>query len=385
MFKSLAGLVIYFSLSIACAQDMVYTKQIINTLCDQKFHGRGYIKNGCNKSGAYLIKELNRIGLMPIANTNYKQEYAFSVNTFPGRVKLAINGKSLEVGRQFIVDAAAAPYKGNIALSYDTISKCFINSQYACTLKVVSKLTFSVSHEQDKQTTFLVLKDSNATWQNAKYILVNASLDAKLETNYSVFNLVSKIEGQQYPDSFIILSAHYDHLGRLGKSVYFPGANDNASGVSMVLNLAKALKQQRNKYTIVILLFSGEEIGLEGSSYFVNHPLIDLKKIKFLINLDLNGTGDDGATVVNATLFPKQFELLNTMNTKDQLLPQLKSRGKAANSDHYWFSENGVPSFFIYTMGGIKAYHDIDDRPETLPLTKYKSLYQLILQFTNQL
>jgi aminopeptidase YwaD len=385
MYKGLLSIISFLSLLPLSAQDLIYTKQIINTLCDQKFHGRGYINNGSNKAGNFLIEELKRIGLSPIVNNDFKQIYSFSVNTFPKRVKLAVNGKALEVGRQFIVDASSAKWNQNIPLTYDSVSKCFVNSQYPCTLKVVPKLTFSVSKVQNKSTVFMVLKDSSMKWQKAPYILLNASLDAKLEKDYEVFNIVSQIQGQQFPDSFIVFSAHYDHLGRLGKSIYFPGANDNASGVSMLLNLAKALKQQNNKYTIVFILFSGEEIGLEGSSYFVNHPLIDLKKIKFLINLDLNGTGDYGATVVNASIFPKQFEILKSINAQQQLLPQLKSRGKAANSDHYWFSEKGVPSFFIYTMGGISAYHDIDDRPETLPLTKYKALYQLLMQFANQI
>ena len=59
----------------------------------------------------------------------------------------------------------------------------------------------------------------------------------------------------------------------------------------------------------------------------------------------------------------------------------IKTRGKAANSDHYHFSENGVPAFFIYTLGGIKAYHDIDDTYEKLPLTKFSELFQLITKF----
>ncbi|MGE3824646.1 MAG: hypothetical protein AB7G44_10500 [Bacteroidia bacterium] len=56
-------------------------------------------------------------------------------------------------------------------------------------------------------------------------------------------------------------------------------------------------------------------------------------------------------------------------------------RGKAANSDHYYISENGVPAFFIYTMGGIKAYHDVYDKPETLPLTEFQDLFRLLTDF----
>jgi hypothetical protein len=59
----------------------------------------------------------------------------------------------------------------------------------------------------------------------------------------------------------------------------------------------------------------------------------------------------------------------------------VKSRGKAANSDHYFFTEKGVPAFFIYTLGGIKAYHDIFDVSSTLPYTEFNDLFELIIKF----
>jgi len=64
---------------------------------------------------------------------------------------------------------------------------------------------------------------------------------------------------------------------------------------------------------------------------------------------------------------------------------KVNPRGKAANSDHYYFTEKGVPAFFIYTLGGIKAYHDVFDISKTLPLTEYKDLFKLILKFNSSL
>jgi hypothetical protein len=66
-------------------------------------------------------------------------------------------------------------------------------------------------------------------------------------------------------------------------------------------------------------------------------------------------------------------------------LKEVKIRGKAANSDHYYFSEKGVKAFFIYTLGGIKAYHDVYDKAETLPLTKFEELFELITRFSDYL
>lgn len=107
-----------------------------------------------------------------------------------------------------------------------------------------------------------------------------------------------------------------------------------------------------------------------------------MNKIKFLINMDILGTGDEGITVVNATLFEKEFKLLQEINSENNYLSVIKPRGKAAISDHYYFTEAKVPSFYIYTLGGIKAYHDICDRKETLSLVKFEEIFNLLRNFT---
>jgi Zn-dependent M28 family amino/carboxypeptidase len=182
-----------------------------------------------------------------------------------------------------------------------------------------------------------------------------------------------------------MFSAHYDHLGGMGKETFFPGANDNASGVSALLNLIAYYTKHPPKYKTLFLFFAGEEAGLMGSHYFAESKAVDLKKIKFLINLDLLGTGDDGIMVVNGALHEKEFTLLNVVNSEKQLVKEIKKRGKAKNSDHYWFSEAGVPCFFIYTLGGVASYHDVFDVEKTLPLTDYKDVITLLIDFANAL
>ena len=73
-----------------------------------------------------------------------------------------------------------------------------------------------------------------------------------------------------------------------------------------------------------------------------------LSDIKFLVNLDLMGNGAEGVMVVNGTINPSEFQLLKSINEKEKYLPEVKIRGKAANSDHYWFAQSGVPAFFFY-------------------------------------
>ncbi len=113
--------------------------------------------------------------------------------------------------------------------------------------------------------------------------------------------------------------------------------------------------------------------------------MFELSDIKFLLNLDIMGSGEDGITVVNATLFPKQYEALVAINDQEKLLKQIKKRGPAANSDHYFFTEKGVPAFFIYTMGDNKHYHDVEDTYEALTFNEYLDITRLIATFVKSL
>jgi hypothetical protein len=97
------------------------------------------------------------------------------------------------------------------------------------------------------------------------------------------------------------------------------------------------------------------------------------------------GTGDDGIMVVNGSVFEKEFLLMEKINSDLKLLTTVGKRGKAQNSDHYHFTEKGVPSFFLYTTGGRTAYHDINDDGPGLPLTKFKEVFTLISTFIKKI
>lgn len=151
----------------------------------------------------------------------------------------------------------------------------------------------------------------------------------------------------------------------------------------MLLYLASYFVAHPAYYSILFIAFSGEEPGLLGSAYYVAHPTVPLVNIKFLTNIDIMGDASDGITVVNATEYPKQFGLLQRINDSRHYIPVMKSRGKAHNSDHYYFTEAGVPSFFIYSNGGKGYYHDIYDRPEELTLNHVAGVAQLLINFVN--
>jgi Iap family predicted aminopeptidase len=298
------------------------------------------------------------------------------VNIFPGKMKVAINGVKLIPGKEFIVSPDS---KGVIGVGKleQTDSTHYVDRQNRVVVSLEDKLTWSV---EGKALDFTVIQVDKKALKQAP-----ASIDVAIENqvipDFKTANICGLVKGTVKPDSIIVITAHYDHLGGMGADTYFPGANDNASGLTQMMSLAKYYGSHPQPYTMAFIAFSGEEAGLLGSKYFTENPLLPLKNIRFLINLDLNGTGIDGITVVNATVYPAEFATMQRINDENRYFVKVAKRGKAANSDHYLFTEKGVPAFFIYTMGGIKAYHDVFDISTTLPLNKYNELFKLILKF----
>ncbi|GGG28217.1 M28 family metallopeptidase [Hymenobacter glacieicola] len=424
----------------AYAQDMPRVRSTIAELASPAFHGRGYVRQGEQKAARYLQQRFRQLGLQPLA-PDFRQSFTLDVNTFPGKLKLRLsralfafpllgNQRRLRPGLDFIAapdcgpgrlsigrtltyldstlltDAAArqwflrlTSFPGTVVLSARTKARL---AQYppdirqrldsaTAVITLVPKLTASLAPVQSRQIRLEALPHPWLTGASNYSGLPPAAtaklrVDAQLKTSYQTQNIVGYLPGRIQPDSFLVVTAHYDHLGPMGKRAYFPGANDNASGVAMLLELAAyyARPENRPACSLVFIAFGAEEAGLVGSKYFVEHPLVPLTSIRFLLNLDLLGTGEEGATVVNGRVFERQYRELAELNATGQYLPALAARGRAANSDHYYFSERGVPAFFLYTRGGIKAYHDVADRARSLPLTGFTGMFSLLRDFLNQ-
>lgn len=368
------------------------------------------MKNGDTKAAQFIADEFKRLNLLPITK-NYFQPFEFPVNTFPSKMKVGIDGKKLKPGKDYIVHPSSSTAKGSFKIFVaDQPPSSYMKDQVKDKIVLVQKPD-SISAEQSKAYNewddntlgakgIIIVEPTKLTWSVSskvfsypdlrilKHALPEAPKEIQLNIRnkfiqHTAKNVIAEIKGNQVPDSFIVITAHLDHLGMMGAKTYFPGANDNASGISMLLNLAKAYSGNSSKYSLLFIAFAGEEAGLLGSKYYTEHPVVPLEKIKFLINLDLLGTGDDGLMIVNGEIHQQQFNLIDSLNNIHHYLTHIGKRGKARNSDHYFFSEKGVPAFFLYTLGGIKAYHDIDDKGETLPLTKYNEVFQLITDFIN--
>ncbi len=356
-----------------------YGRKVVDTLSSAKFQGRGYAENGDKNAATYIANEFKKFGLKKFTK-KYLQYFPLSVNTFPGAMLLRFDSITLRPGYDYIVDGDSKGIKGKFDLTLVNNKEelfrdpCKYNnravvcepvlwSPKGCTPALFlhpekNKLTKGIS-ERDRGVSIVYVYDS-LILRNAKQVEVH--IDQKVQLHRTQ-NVIGYIEGE-VKDTFLVFTAHYDHLGQMGKETFFPGANDNASGTSMMLNIAKyyAAQKTKPKYSLCFMAFSAEEVGLLGSKFYTEHPLFPLSQIKFLLNMDLMGTGEEGITVVNGTLHPKEFNRLVELNKTKSYLKDVKRRGKAQNSDHYYFTEKNVPAFFIYTMGGTRAYHDVYDK-----------------------
>jgi hypothetical protein len=362
------------------AQDLAFGRKMLDTLTSTFFWGRGYTNDGMKKAADFLANEFKSYGLEPMNGKSYFQPFSYPVNTFPGKMEVSINDKELVPGRDYIVSPETRGMKAAGDLDQaDSIQ--FINRKEKVIIKLQDKLTWDISPEVASYA--LLLVDKKAVKGNPNSFSLN--IENKLISNFKTANVCGMVKGTAKPDSVIFITAHYDHLGGMGKETYFPGANDNASGVALLMNLAHYYASHPQRYSIAFICFAGEEAGLIGSKYYTENPLLPLKNIRFLINTDLAGTGEEGIMVVNATEFTKEFDMMTKINDDEKLLFAVKPRGKAAISDHYFFTEKGVPSFFFYTMGGIKAYHDVFDKAATLPLNEHEDLFKLLVKFNAHL
>ncbi|MEY3236016.1 MAG: hypothetical protein RI883_117 [Bacteroidota bacterium] len=419
MFKN--TLLIFLLLSQFSFGQIEEIRRITQTLCSPAFHGRGYVNKGDSIAAEFIVSEFKKIGLKPIKKSHF-QSFSLDVNSFPDKMSIEMGKKSLIPGVHFLVDPASAscnmglnPKRISVAtaldeskltqelmnilkegkynsvafdferLSADTLKKLAgLTEMIAGILPVIEvmdrKFTWSVASEQLK---FPLIQIQSNNFNFDEELAVN--IDAKLIQNYTSRNVFGYLPGKKKCGKTVIYSAHYDHLGRMGEGTYFPGGNDNASGTAMLISMAKYFKENPVDYNILFIAFAGEEAGLVGSHYFVENPLLKLDKIAFLLNLDIMGSGEEGITVVNATLFEKEFKELQRINEEKQLLTVVKARGPAANSDHYWFTQKGVPAFFIYTMGPNKNYHDVYDTYENLSFVEYNDITTLLVEFTKRL
>ncbi len=407
--KSYNTFILYFVwFSFSNGQDINYARKTIDSLSSPEMHGRGYVNKGDKIAAQYIRNEFNKSGLQSFTG-GYFQSFEIPINTFPDTVEVFIDDQKLIPGNDFVIFASSPSVSGTFDLAWSIADSSgeYTDSHSNFSNKVVitdrnqkefeeenpfgsigiiflmkDKVWWHVSNGKTINDYFQVQILKEKIPSNARTITIKAN--NKYFEKYQTQNVIGFISGKKKSDSVFVFTAHYDHLGQMGSETYFPGANDNASGIAMLLDLARyySLPENSPDFSVVFMAFSAEEVGLMGSDYYVNHPFFPLSNIQFLINLDMVGSGSQGIKVVNGTVFKKEFDKLSKINSRNEYILKVSERGEAANSDHYPFYASGVPSFFIYTLGDeCKEYHNIYDVSGNVPLTEYEDVFRLLVDF----
>ena len=192
-------------------------------------------------------------------------------------------------------------------------------------------------------------------------------------------------------DEHVIVSAHYDHLG-VRQGVLYPGADDNASGVAMMLETARALATapERPKRSIVFIGFDLEEAGLYGSRYYVANPPIPLEKISLFITADmigrsLGGVCDEHVFVMGSEHIPELRPWIADAAKDRPLTVGLLGADLLLlnRSDYGPFRNRKIP-FLFFSTGENPLYHSADDTPDTLDYAKLTDISQVIHRVVEQ-
>ncbi|MBI9072052.1 MAG: M28 family peptidase [Melioribacteraceae bacterium] len=230
--------------------------------------------------------------------------------------------------------------------------------------------------------------------------VVDASAEI-IENKVKTQNVSFYLEGSDpiLKNEIVILGGHFDHLGMGGpgsgsrepdNNVIHYGADDNASGVATIIELMERLSLNKNyiKRSILMIAFSGEEMGLLGSKYFTNNPFIDLKNVKCMLNFDMVGRLDEDSQSISlgGTGTAKEYDLIiDDLLTKSELKVSKSPQGYGP-SDHASFYALDIPVLFFFT-GIHDDYHTSRDTPDKCNFEGQKLVsdfaYDLITQVAN--
>lgn len=196
----------------------------------------------------------------------------------------------------------------------------------------------------------------------------NATL-RKSGDEVSTWNIVGFIPGNdaKLKNEFIVLGAHYDHLGKVSDSI-FHGADDNASGTAALLEIAEkvAAHQSELKRSVIFIAFGAEEQGLLGSTYFTENPPVPLSTIKVMLNMDMVGRLNEQKQVYmgGAASFPGGEALMKSLGAPNGINPIVIAYD-VGGSDHVSFFKKEISVLGLHT-GGHEDYHKPTDTADKI-------------------
>ena len=396
------------------AQDLAHYKKVVKSLSSAKYQGRGYAADGANKAGKYLAKEFARAG----ADEVICQPFTLNINTFPGKMEVEVDGKKYIPGADFTLREFAPGIKGEYKLYHIDTANYNADKIFADLALpenkdafVVCDFMFTYKHTADFKRMQSKNECANAgfiyTWEtplkfykaygekvSEKPILwvapdfptsakqIKLDIENEFLEDYECFNVIAKVEGKRH-DKCYVFTAHYDHLGKLGKKTFYAGAHDNASGTAAIVTLAAHYAKNKPEYDMYFIAFSGEDANLRGSEWYAEHPITPLDDIKYLINLDMIGDNNPELYCEVSDEGMAGYALFEAINNENGYFEALDRAELADNSDHYPFAARNVPCIFFMNENGdaFKYYHTIYDTWDNAIFSNYEPTFKLIKDF----
>lgn len=201
-----------------------------------------------------------------------------------------------------------------------------------------------------------------------------------------VVNVVGYLEGSDpvLKNEIVVIGAHYDHVGvkevhKPGEDYIYNGADDNASGTSGVMALARAfaMSKEKPKRSILFLLFAGEEKGLYGSDFYTGHPLLPLENTVAMLNLDMIGRNSPKSLYLVGASASTDIAAITRKENKKTGFKLIDDNSEMGGSDHYNFFKKGIPFMFYFT-GLHKDYHQVGDNPDKVDYEKAARVTRLV-------
>ena len=217
-------------------------------------------------------------------------------------------------------------------------------------------------------------------------------IDEETKKQRTGTNIVGFVEGTDHTEQYIVMSAHYDHLGVVNDTIY-NGADDNASGTAALMELAGYFSKNPPEHSIIFAAFDAEELGLHGSTHFVDHSPIPLQNIILNINMDMISRNSNNEIYVVGTFqYPEYKSMVDKVSHDSKLNVSFGHDDPTDSTRAFWMNSSDNGPFFKKMIPNITFseedhpdYHKPSDDFENIDPKFYKNVVQLILEFTKEI
>jgi hypothetical protein len=405
--------------------DSLQIRKTLSTLASDEFEGRGTAKQGGELAQEYIVAYLDSCGIKPANGDSYfqninniksfniaKQRFTVAGIDYPNDYKyenLYHQDTVLRISEIIFIAAGRETdgiklkdIKGKTVMKLDGTPSDFLDSLNPATVINILPAFKPVTSAVSERSFFTppaskykynrvnisvnladkLLKSTKKTLQeitgevekHGKPKVFTLKTSAEIHGNVvyqkmNVNNILGIIEGSDLKNEYVILSAHHDHVGIINNEIY-NGADDNASGVSSVLEIARLLAKAKSegnglRRSVVFMFFAAEEMGLIGSNYYVKNPTLPLSDAIACINVDMVGridnkyksTNGNYIYIVNSEKTNGNLLEIAAKSNSDSIVINTEDHNSLFNrSDHYNFAKNNVPAILL-TSGLHNDYH----------------------------